>query len=204
MTKPRLYLPLLLLTVGLTGCLPKKEVVYAPAGDAAPAFGSSAETQTLQAFIVGQWAVARVGDPQRAKQLNLPADFGQTTVNKDHKYDFKADGTFKTRTPRSGAVIAGTWTADAKTVTLKYLTINDKTIEAVTAETKAMAERGAQAGLMNDMILDNIKDMAAKMSQLSVAPDKKRLMFNAGGAAVTDPMSMGASYGLERLVPEKS
>jgi hypothetical protein len=101
-------------------------------------------------------------------------------------------------------VIAGTWTADAKTVTLKYLTINDKTIEAVTAETKAMAERGAQAGLMNDMILDNIKDMAAKMSQLSVAPDKKRLMFNAGGAAVTDPMSMGASYGLERLVPEKS
>lgn len=173
----------LLASVFLAGCsLPGLEPVPEPPvlmGDAAPALGS----EGIQAFIVGKWAVTIPPmDPNIVKQFGLESMQAEMESAEELReiYEFNADGTFVYSYYDQPWKVGGTWAATAQGISLTYKTYNGKTLQQLGEEKRREGETGTQAGVLGDMMYDNLMSTLGKRPMLVMQQDRKTLLFTTG------------------------
>lgn len=174
-------------------------------GDAAPAMG----TEGLSGFVVGNWAV-QVGefDPELMKQMGLGSLLTEDEVEGlafEDIYSFSADGTFTMKRWDQDWKVTGKWSAAADTISLTYEKYNDKTLAQLGEEKRKQAEVGSQAGVLGDLMYDNLMKKLQARANLYLGRDKKTLTFfkPGQGGMPADPMAMAMLEELKRIKPPK-
>lgn len=192
-------IPFFLFVAFLSGC-GSKEAELAPLGDAAPAFGSSAELQSLQGFVVGTWCV-----------------IDMEGMKPGYTYVFKSDGTFTTGIKDGDWNASGTWTAGPESISLNYTTMKGKPMQAFIAEYKKDEEGGGQVSVERALYYDDLIRRLNSMTNLWIDEDKKHLTFSRPEPPRSEDGSggedEGSSFGdlmrnmggqLERMGPKKA
>ncbi|MBS1714253.1 MAG: hypothetical protein JST30_07935 [Armatimonadetes bacterium] len=166
-------------------------------GDGAPEFGSSEALKSYSGFVVGHWALTDYVDPEFAKQLGIGALSQQMADQPvSNVFDFASDGTFVYRRMKAEWKVAGKWAENGQGLTLTYESFNGKPLQQAQEESRKAAEGGTQAGVAQDLFMDQLTAEMQKLTVLRLASNKRMLVFTApeGGQ-----VQLAAGTALERL-----
>lgn len=141
------------------GCKKSSEVTMVPLESNAPSY---APGRKLDEFIVGRWC------------LNDP----MTGVHPNRYYEFKPDGTFVYGLVGGDWDGTGKWTSNGDMISLQYLTIKGKSMEAFQTEYKKDEEGGGQVAVQRALVYDELYGELAKMASLWLDEDGKQLTFS--------------------------
>jgi hypothetical protein len=139
-----------------------------------PAFGSTPEVKTMQAFVVGKWGVKDIIDPNLVKNYHMEGIATQEAEEGVTDYfTFKGDGTFICRLRNFGPKIEGKWTVNDQALTLSFDTIDGQPTQSVMDEVHKDEETGAQAAIPRAMAYDGAKSRIDALTSWRLGKDLK-------------------------------
>lgn len=147
------------------------EKAATPMGDKAPEFKDDWDT-----FLVGKW-----GD------------------GTGKFWTFNAGGTFVFREVGEKYKVEGKWTRNVNGASLQYLTMDGKSMTQAREESRAGAEQGGQAGIINDMMNEFVFDRLPDYNQIVLDEGDKRNIAFLMGTGFTDPATGESTLDTEVL-----
>ncbi len=188
----RVLLVVLVASLLLQGCSFGTRTVRRKMGDSAPVFTRGG---SLEQFVVGAWSLEKsdADFSELLAKLGTEAStqgYGKVADSSDEKpatyisslFEFNQDGSFKitkvsSKTESGYETLGGTWKVQGQVVNIIYTTINDKPLTQYQNEIKEASERGTQAGVLGDIMLDWQKAYLEKRTTLRVTKEGRRLAF---------------------------
>lgn len=168
---------LVLLAIGLlVGCSEDEPPPLVSMGESAPEFGSTPEMSTVTGFLVGRWKTVADIDMALAKEMGFTEEDFEDAYEPEF-WEFADDGTFFYSKPGSTKKLAGNWKESGSGVYLDYKTFDGMTIDEYRKETQKGAETGTTAGLINEMVMEEVFGRLLRMNYLALQDDGKRLEF---------------------------